>query len=319
MWVVQPFAPSPLAAEKLLMRENLYDVHAAVRGDSDLFIGLFFSDAVAAVLCSNAELLPLVTAYVRVILLSAAAYLFLPGLAIFIRTDSYPKHATAALLSALGVLVVLDFVFIRVQELEIAGSAVATAAGYTVDICVLLMHFRKKSKILVLRRGGVMMIRLFGMNTLVLAALGTVGISIMAVCLNMVTLALMFIGGLAQTIQSIGGALCGFEKHRGVELIIRIATKFLLAALAVMVVVMFFFPQLFTTLFGLTDPAQVAATVPALRIFSFSLSLYSINYLLRSIYQVFGHRQLSTAISVTQSLMVVAAAAVLISVDPNLI
>lgn len=105
----------------------------------------------------------------------------------------------------------------------------------------------------------------------------------------------MFIGGTSQTIQPIGGALYGLKDRRGVDLVIRVAAKFLLSALAVLVVVVFFFPQLFTTLFGLTDPALAKAAAPALRIFSFSLLLYGINYLLMIIYQVFGHRCLSTS------------------------
>ena len=310
---------------------------SAVAGVLIFFLGLFFSDAVAGVLCSNAELFPLVAGYVKVVLLTAAAYIFLPGLAVFIRTDSAPKRATAALLTATATMVVLDFVFIGYLDMGVTGSALATAIGYTAGICVLLAHFRTPSPILALRRGGwefvlpilvigapvalasgLMMVRLLGLNTLVLAALGTVGISIMSVCLNLMLLASMFIGGTAQTIQPIGGALYGLEDRRGVDMVIRVAAKFLIAALAVLVCVVFFFPQLFLTLFGLTGP-ELTTAAPALRIFSFSLILYGINYLLMIVYQVFGHRRLSTVIAVLQSLLVIVAAAVLIEINPNLI
>ena len=166
---------------------------------------------------------------------------------------------------------------------------------------------------------ALMTVRLFGMNSIVLQYLGADGVSVMAVCLNLMMIASMFIGGTAQTMQPIGGVLQGSEDYRGMNLVIKAATKILIICLAVLVSLIFLFPGAFASFFGLTDPELVNFAEPALRIFSLCLPLYGINYMLMIIYQIQGHKKLASAVSSAQALMVVVVALILVPMNNDLI
>lgn len=301
-------------------------------------VGAVFVDDIVAVLCTDASLAPLVKDYVFVVLMSSLLYVLLPGICVFVRTDSNPKLATLALVSANIVNLSLDVVFIKFMGLGVGSSALATALGYVVGICILALHLRKKERIFRFKFSGfnhlgsillmgapvalasaLMTVRLFGMNSIVLHYLGANGVSVMAVCLNLMMIASMFIGGTAQTMQPVGGVLQGAEDFKGVKMVIKAATKVLITCLAVLVALIIFFPELFASFFGLSDPALLSFADPALRIFALSLPVYGINYMLMIIYQIGGHKKLASAVSSAQALMVVIVALLLVPLDNDLV
>ncbi|TQS83366.1 hypothetical protein A3206_06930 [Candidatus Methanomassiliicoccus intestinalis] len=301
-------------------------------------LGTVFIDEIVSVLCSDASLAPLVKDYASVVLISSLLYMLLPGICVFVRTDSNPKLATAALVIANIVNLGLDIVFIEFMNLGVGSSALATSLGYLVGVCILLIHVTKKERVFRFKFSGIkyagsifamgapvalasalMTVRLFGMNSIVLQYLGADGVSVMAVCLNLMMIASMFIGGTAQTMQPIGGVLQGSEDYRGMNLVIKAATKILIICLAVLVSLIFLFPGAFASFFGLTDPELVNFAEPALRIFSLCLPLYGINYMLMIIYQIQGHKKLASAVSSAQALMVVVVALILVPMNNDLI
>lgn len=104
--------------------------------------GLFALPFVSGLLTSDAVLRPLVSQYLRIMLLSAPIYLLLPGVSAIIRTDNAAKRASCALIVGNVCNLILDVVFIRFFHMGIAGSSLATTCGYIVGFVIAMLHFR---------------------------------------------------------------------------------------------------------------------------------------------------------------------------------
>lgn len=287
--------------------------------------GVLFLDNIVKILCADPTLQPLVRNYVQVMLWTAPIYLLLPGICVYVRTDSAPKLASTALIIANVLNLILDIVFIKYLNWGIRGSSIATSVGFTVGLLIALTHFSKKERLvhfskpasfselaplllmgLPVALGSVLiMVKLLSVNHIVINELGTTGITIFAVCFNLLMISSMFVSGTVQTMQPIGGMLYGAEDYRGVNLVIKAAAKTLIVSLLLLFLSLQLFPTFFAQLFGITDPDILKAAPSAIRLFSLSIPLFGLNYLFMIIYQLSRRNNLSIVISSTQALMVI--------------
>ena len=303
-----------------------------------MLLGLFSLDGMASMLCSSEALMPLVRSYLLITLLGASAYLFLPGIAMFIRVDGSPNAATVALAVA-NVLAPLLCVGLIEAGFGISGAAASMVIGYLAGVAILVAHLvrNRGSSLLRPSRGGMrhapgllligspvalasvlMMVKMLSMNHLTLEYLGDGGMVVMAVAMNILMLATMVIGGTCQTIQPIGGTLYGSGDQDGISFLTRMVAKVLLVSLTALMALVILVPGAFCTLFGL-DPSSVDGAVTALRLFAPCVLLYGLNYSIMIMFQVLGHKGLSIAISVVQPITVMALAFVLTPMDGDLL
>lgn len=298
----------------------------------DLLIGLlclvgggFFSERIAHLLCSDAELFPLVHDYAKVLLLTGVVYLLLPGLCVFVRTDGSPRLATMALVVANITNIILDILFIKYLNWGIEGASWATSISYLIGIGVTLIHFRKPFAMLCFCASvkgvsfgrvilmGVpmalasicMIIRLLSMNHIVLYYWGAVGMSILSACFNLLILANVFVTGTVQAMQPIAAIFKGQEDSQGVRIVVNNAFKFLLACQLVYVSLILVFPSLFSGLFGLNGPDIAYEVNLAIRMAALSFLPFSLIYLLMVVYQLLEEHGLAIFVSVAQSLAAV--------------
>lgn len=304
-----------------------------------MVVGLFAPDIVASAICSSEALLPMVEEYASIALIGSAAYLFMPGLAMFVRVDGSPNTATLALGTA-NIMAPLLCVALVGSGFGIAGASAALVLGYAIGTVILVLHFlRNRSTSLFKPSSGapghipelleygapialasvMMVIKMLVMNMLTLQYLGDAGMATMALAMNTLMLASMLIGGICQTIQPIGGTLYGSGDSEGISYLTRTVAVVLVASLSILVVVVMAVPGLFCTLFGVTDPEIVDSSITALRLFAPCILLYGVNYAIMVLYQVLGHRRISIMVSVVQPLCVIVTAFVLAPVDGELI
>lgn len=304
-----------------------------------LVLGTAAPGAVAGILCSDETLLPLVTDYARMALIGGFSYLFLSGLAMFVRVDGSPRTATAALAGANIISPVLCIAFIR-AGMGISGASIAVVIGYTIGTVILVRHFIRNRSTTLFRpeRGGsghipgilalgapvalasaMMVAKMLCMNGLTLEHLGTGGMATMAVAMNVLMLASMLIGGTCQTIQPIGGTLYGSGDVGGISFLTRMVSKVLLASLSAIVLAVMIFPGAFCILFGVSGGDLLTDSEEALRLFAPCMLLYGVNYALMILFQVLGHRRISIAVSILQPLMVMIVAVILSGIDGELI
>lgn len=304
-----------------------------------LVLGIAAPGAIAEVLCSDDTLLPLVTDYARIALIGGFSYLFLSGLAMFVRVDGSPRTATVALACANIIAPVLCIVFID-AGMGITGASAAVVIGYTIGTIALIHHFIRNKSTTLFRpmRGGsghvpgvlalgapvalasaMMVAKMLCMNGLTLSHLGTDGMATMAVAMNVLMLASMLIGGTCQTIQPIGGTLYGSGDVGGISFLTRMVSKVLLISLSIIVAAVVLFPGAFCMMFGVSGGDLLTSSEEALRLFAPCILLYGVNYAIMILFQVLGHRSISIAISVLQPLMVMIVAVILSGIDGELI
>lgn len=302
-------------------------------------IGLLWTDDIARAFCSSDVLLPLVKDYLRVALIGGAAYIFLPGMAMFVRVDGSPGTATVALLTANISAALLCILFVSLG-LGITGASLAMVIGFALGAVVVASHFVRKRDTTLFRpqMGGarfvpqmlligapvalasmMMVAKVFCMNSLTLDYLGESGMATMSVAMNVMMLATMVIGGTCQTVQPVGGTLYGSGDVDGISYLTRTIAKVLLAALGTLVLAVIIAPGAFCALFGVTDPSLVDASVTALRLFAPSALLYGVNYAIIVLFQVLGNRKLAIVVSVLQPLMVMIIAVSTAGINTNMI
>ncbi len=302
-------------------------------------IGLLMPDAVAGILCSSEELRPLVRDYARVALVGAAAFMFLPGLAMFVRVDGSPGTATVALITANVSAAVLCVLAVH-AGLGIAGASAAMVAGFSIGTVIVASYFVRNRGTTLFRpqAGGsgyipqmlmfgapvalaslMMVAKILCMNGLTLTYLGESGMATMSVAMNVMMLGAMVIGGTCQTIQPVGGTLYGSGDMDGISYLTRTMAKVLLTSLCLLAALVVAVPGMFCALFGVTDASLVESSVPALRVFAPSVVLYGVNYAIMVLFQVLGNRKVAIAVSVLQPLMVMGIAVSTAGIDADMI
>lgn len=299
-------------------------------------LGFFFCDEIVAVLCTDATLRPLVKEYASVVLVSAPLYFAVPGLCVFIRTDSNPRLSTLVLLTANVCNLVFDLILINVFSMGVLGSAVASSLGYVVGLAIALTHFKRKNSILKLHirfhfkklgeillaglpvalASALMTVRLLTVNGIILRTLGSDGMGIMAVCFNVLMLASMFVGGTAQSLQPIGGILYGGQDYSGLKIALKMTFKVLATSIGAIVLALLLFPGIAAGLFGLESTAYTSSVI---RTFALCLPLFAASYVLMVNYQIIRMKTLSIFISCAQSLMVIPVMLVITRIDSGLL
>jgi len=144
------------------------------------------------------------------------------------------------------------------------------------------------------------MVQLFCVNYIVLDSLGVTGMSILAVCMNILMVSTMFINGSTEAMQPVAGILYGAEDYKGVKMAIQTAMKFLIISLVGFTILVEIVPSFMAHIFGLHDPSVLDAFNRAFRIFVLCIPLYGFNYLMMAIYQLTKRNIYATIIPVAQ-------------------
>jgi Na+-driven multidrug efflux pump len=296
-----------------------------------------FLDNIVQLLAREESLRPLVKSYLHVLVWGTPIIILVPGLAYCLRVDSQVKLASAVLIISNLVNLALDLIYMGPLKLGIAGSSLATVSGYiTGGLCLLPYVFNQKRTLrfqAALAAAPAQIIRLLGkivktgfpaamgsilitfkilcVNHIVLAVAGESALIAFSICLSCLSFVSMFISGAAQAMTPIVGVLYGEKDYRGVYFVIRRALITLLAASIVSTLLIETMPAQILGIFGVRDAADIAAGVPAIRLFSLSLIGTSITFLSMYYYLTIGLTKLSTAISFVQGAGVVPLAIVM--------
>lgn len=289
-----------------------------------LVVGVVFLDPIAHLLCSDASLIEPVKEYLRIVVYTAPIYLFLPALAVYAKVDNAPKKATMALVVANLLNIAFDIVFIKVFNLGIAGSSLATSCGYYIGSVFVLRHFYKKEGALRFvkpvwdKRVGklivagiplavasvLLMVRILTLNNMVVHYLGAPGMFVLSVCLNITMISSMFIGGVVQTMQPVAGLLTGTEDYKGVRIAVHFAMVLLLVVLISITLLVDEDPLFVANLFGVHESHLPAFAKEAIRLYGLYVPLFGLNYLLIGAYQLTNRNKLAILVSVLDTVLV---------------
>ena len=304
-----------------------------------MIVQFLFLDKISLLLTSEAVLLPLVKEFYQVLIYGTPVLVLIPGMVYCLRTDGKAKLASVVLLTANGINLLLDLVYIGLFGMGIGGAALATVSGYVIGFAVLLSYVFAKDRTLNINlkllskpvralqylerifitgtpsasSNILMTLKMLCINTIVLNVAGSSGLVAFSVCISCLFLISMFISGAALTMAPIIGTLYGEKDFVGIRFVVKRAFQILVLASIVIIALLQFFPEAVLTLFGLTHAADLAVGVLAVRIFSVSLIGSSLTYLMLYYYMTTGRRKIANAISVVQGFAVVVPGALVLS------
>jgi Na+-driven multidrug efflux pump/anti-sigma regulatory factor (Ser/Thr protein kinase) len=290
----------------------------------------------------NSELAELTSAYLTPLVFVGPILMLIMGMAQFVRTDGNPKMAAWISLLANGVNVLLNYVFIGYLGMGMFGAGLATVLGYGAGIFMLLPYLFSKKRTLrfvrlkwgdlkkavdILRIGlpkglnqGLNFLRTAILNTMIVAALGSLGMAAMTLCVNVMMLANMFINGSNDTLLPIIGTLYGEKDTAGIKFAARRGFQVMIFAVIVLTAVFVIAPGLIATMFGVVSLEGKNVAESAVRIYALCLPFYGINLLLQNFYQTTGREKFASVIaSLNGFVFVVSFAALLSAINGNFI
>ena len=278
-------------------------------------VGVLFIDEIMSMLCTDDELLGVAREY---------------GLLVFAMSpDNSPRLAMASFIAMNATDLVLSFVFMEYLHMGLTGFALGTGIGYVVGLAVLVPHFFGRERAIGIGGGsvrcseiltmgaptalgmGMIMVNMLGINLLVMDNLGSDGMAIRSVCTNVQMISSIFVSGISQTLQPVGGSLYGSEDLTGMRMVVGIATRYQLAVASAITLITLAVPTVFLTLYGVTDSSIHDVAVEDLRLFAPYILFQAANYFIMVIYQVFGHRPIALSISVMECAFILVVAYIL--------
>ncbi len=288
-------------------------------------LGVVYIDQIVAILCSEESVAPLVKSYISIVLYTAPIYLLFSWICSFLRIDSAQKIVFISLVTANVINLILDYSFIKFFGFGIESSSIASAIGFFIGFMTGLFHFRNKGKLLRLSSlsplkewhkslvvGFPMAIESLSAAFIVLflnhtigVELGVLGLSILAVCSHMLSLAGLFTGGVFQTMQPLCGVLFGNDDHSGIQFSIRTAFIFLLTGLVAVTIFVELFPLQFASLFGLNVIEHDQVISDAIRVFAFTIPISGIVALLSSLYIIMREEKKAIIITIINSFIII--------------
>lgn len=308
-------------------------------------IGFYFPDASTRLFCNNERFFEPTKAYLQVMMIGAPVYLLMWGLDTMVSVDGSPKLVSLSIFVDNLVHLVLDIVFIKYLGWGIASSSVATVIGHVVGIAFMAFHFlspknnlrlmwRNNPKLYTLNstlkdiisQGAPLAIAsicltllLFSSNHIVLSTLGRAGIFAFSLCMYMLQIYNLFLGGVCRTIQSFGSIQVGKGDNEAFLLVQRKSFSFITVAMVITCVVVWVWPESIASLFGADEGEFFSESSSALRIFAISFIPFCYIYTIMIVYKLYGYGQIALFISFALSLTVIPVLWIVSEVAPGLL
>ena len=287
--------------------------------------GVLIPDVVTRLLCDHGQLYQPTYEYLRATLIGAPAYLLMWGLDTMVSVDGSPRLVSVSILVDNALHLVLDVVLIKWFGWGIEGSAWAAVIGHVVGIAMMAIHFLSKENHLrlavgrqqpvfgaIISQGAPLAIAsicltvlMLAANRIILSTLGRSGIYAFALCMNLLLIYNLFLGGVCRTIQSLGSIQVGKGDNEAFTLVLRKSFNFITVAMAITCIYVWIWPESIVMLFGANEGDLIAEGCRALRIFAVCLIPFCYIYTIMIVYKLYNHHHMALFISFALSLTVV--------------
>jgi putative MATE family efflux protein len=298
--------------------------------------GVLTPDVVTRLLCDNEQLYQPTYDYLRVMLIGAPAYLLMWGVDTMVSVDGSPRLVSVSILVDNVVHLVLDVVLIKYFGFGIEGSAWAAVIGHVVGIAMMGIHFLSKENHLkffakqsgraerkicraknstlkkIISQGAPLAIAsicltvlMFASNKIILSSLGRTGIYAFALCMNLLLIYNLFLGGVCRTIQSLGSIQVGKGDNEAFTLVLRKSFNFITVAMVITCIYVWIWPESIVMLFGTDEDEMIIESCRALRIFAVCLIPFCYIYTIMIVYKLYNYHHMALFISFALSLTVI--------------
>ena len=146
---------------------------------------------------------------------------------------------------------------------------------------------------------------MFSANKIVLSSLGRTGIYAFALCMNLLLIYNLFLGGVCRTIQSLGSIQVGKGDNEAFTLVLRKSFNFITVAMVITCIYVWIWPESIVMLFGSDEDEMIVESCYALRIFAICLIPFCYIYTIMIVYKLYNYHHMALFISFALSLTVI--------------
>lgn len=284
-------------------------------------------DAVMSLICHEERLEPYFRSYLLAMISFAVVSMMNVVTNQMVSIDGQPQLVTKSVSISAVINMLLVILFAWGLNLGIASAAFSTICAQVVNILLLSKYiFSKRSSyninpirsfsmsylganfkqgLPLIISNMVLMIMFLMLNNIIQDKQGADGIFVMSVCVNLLSLGMMFANGMGSTALSVGGFLNGQRDYQGLRILISQCMKLLVGSLLVIAVVVQVYPDFITLLFGANSQELIAYTNSSLRIFVWMLPTILLVIFLANVYQMLGYLALTPLIVLTFPLVLI--------------
>ena len=287
-------------------------------------LGLIFIDNVVAMLGASGDITKLVEPYAIVIISFIPAFVLNTMFAFFVRNDGRPKLAMTGMLSAIGINIIFDIVFVGPCNIGIAGAAWAMVLSQVVSVIIISTHFFSKKNTLRYKisfnikmlariiQNGIstsmtfiyQLITMLVLNHMIMNIAGVDGMVIYTVVFNINIIAMSIFEGLSQTIQPIISVYHGEHNQTAIKNTMKYAIRIGAIICIVVISLLEIFPQSIAFLFGVTGGSLLEGSIIATRIVAPAMIFMTINVLFSYYFQSKEIRSIPFVIVICRNLIV---------------
>ena len=245
----------------------------------------------------------------------------------YLGVENHPELASAYLILANVINLVLDYIFLRFTSLGVTGASLSTVLGFLFAMSVFVLYIRsdKRNIHFVRLKGkdfgiikeaivaGVPMlvfmatnfIKSLGLNTIIIHQTGEDGMAVFTVCDNVLLIVEMLTGGIIGVIPNVAGILYGEKDYVGIRVLCKKMLKYSYIVLAVIFVAIMVFTEQITIMFGSGGGELGRQMVYALRIFALCVIPYLWNKFIISYYESIEETVIASFVTFLENAVVI--------------
>ena len=245
----------------------------------------------------------------------------------YLGVENHPELASAYLILANVINLVLDYIFLRFTPLGVTGASLSTVLGFLFAMSIFVLYIRSDKRNIQFVRlkgkdfgimkealvAGVPMlvfmatnfIKSLGLNTIILHQTGEDGMAVFTVCDNVLLIVEMLTGGIIGVIPNVAGILYGEKDYMGIRVLCKKMLKYSYIVLAAIFVAIMVFTEQITILFGSGGGELGRLMVYALRIFALCVIPYLWNKFIISYYESIEETAIASFVTFLENAVVI--------------
>ncbi len=245
----------------------------------------------------------------------------------YLGVENHPELASAYLILANVINLVLDYIFLRYTPLGVTGASLSTVLGFLFAMSIFVLYIRsdKRNIQFVRLKGkdfGIMkealvagipmlvfmatnFIKSLGLNTIIIHQTGEDGMAVFTVCDNVLLIVEMLTGGIIGVIPNVAGVLYGEKDYMGIRVLCKKMLKYSYIVLAAIFVAIMVFTEQITILFGSGGGELGRQMVYALRIFALCVIPYLWNKFIISYYESIEETAIASFVTFLENAVVI--------------
>jgi len=286
-------------------------------------LGLLFTPQVAGLLGGSLDFGDEFIVYLRYTFLAALPLMLSSAFVSFLPAAGHPVLASVVCIVSNVVNLLGDFIFIQLLGMGVEGAALATLAGFTVGLLIVLVFYVTKGRNIgslkvpgkFFPRLGIICttgaaeasgqtgyaIKYAFCNSIAAIYAGQTGVVAFSVCMQIMSIISIFVSAFYATMTPFLGTLVGLNDRSGSRKVISFTNRLQILCGVVLFVLFELWPELLTTMYAVEAGPMTDTVIVAIRIFAPILLIRWVYLQFRSVATILGFKLYAFLIGVVDA------------------